>query len=309
MNLAGHDLLQLQGMEADEIVHILDTAQTFSEILTRDVKKVPTLRGKSVVTLFFENSTRTRTSFEAAGKYMSADVINISGSTSSASKGESLRDTFLTLQALTADLVVMRTPFSGACEQAANWVNIPLVNAGDGMHEHPTQGLLDALTIRNAKGSIAGLTIAIVGDVAHSRVARSNIWGLTALGSTVRLVGPQTLMPVDAHQLPVTVHHDLETGLKDADVVMVLRLQLERMNKALFPTAREYCNLFGVSKRALGFAKPDAIILHPGPMNRGLEISGDVPDLHPQSQIENQVRNGVAVRMAVLYLLLGAKEV
>ena len=308
-NLAGRSLLQLEGMKKEEILHILDTAETFSEILKRDVKKVPTLRGKSVITLFYENSTRTRTSFEAAGKYMSADVINISGSTSSASKGESLKDTFLTLQALTADIIIMRTPFSGACEQAANWVKIPVINAGDGMHEHPTQGLLDALTIRNAKGSLEGLVIAIVGDVSHSRVARSNIWCLTTLGATVRLVGPQTLMPVDANQLPVTVHHDLEDGLHNADVVMVLRLQLERMNRAFFPTPREYCNLFGVSQKALKAAKPDAIILHPGPMNRGLEISGDVPDLQPHSQIENQVRNGVATRMAVLYLLLGAKEV
>jgi aspartate carbamoyltransferase catalytic subunit len=299
-------LLALEGLGKETIEHYLDTAVTFSEVLRRDVKKVPTLRGKSVITLFFENSTRTRSSFEAAGKYMSADVINISGSTSSASKGESLRDTFLTLQALTADLVVMRTPFSGACHQAAAWVNIPVVNAGDGLHEHPTQGLLDALTIREAKGSIEGLKVAIVGDVAHSRVARSNIWGLTTLGASVNLVGPKTLLPTDAEKLPVTVHTNLEEGLEDADVVMVLRLQLERMNKALFPTAREYCNLFGVSQRALRAAKPDAIVLHPGPMNRGLEISGDVPDL-PQSVIEKQVTNGVATRMAVLYLLLGAE--
>jgi aspartate carbamoyltransferase catalytic subunit len=237
---------------------------------------------------------------------MSADVINISGSTSSASKGESLRDTFLTLQALTADLVVMRTPFSGACHQAAGWVEIPVVNAGDGLHEHPTQGLLDALTIREAKGSIEGLTVAIVGDSAHSRVARSNIWGLTTLGAKVRLVGPQTLLPFDADKLPVTVHTDLEEGLSGADVVMVLRLQLERQTRALFPTPREYCNLYGVSQKALRAAKSDAIVLHPGPMNRGLEISGDVPDL-PQSVIEKQVTNGVAVRMAVLYLLLGAE--
>jgi aspartate carbamoyltransferase catalytic subunit len=256
--------------------------------------------------MFFENSTRTRSSFEAAGKYMSADVINISGNASSASKGESLRDTFLTLQALTADLVIMRTPFSGACHQAAEWVDIPVVNAGDGMHEHPTQGLLDALTIRDAKGSIEGLKVAIVGDVLHSRVARSNIWGLNTLGADVHLVGPKTLLPTESDKLPVTVHTNLEEGLENADVVMVLRLQLERQSKALFPTPREYCNLFGVSKKALRAAKPDAIILHPGPMNRGLEISGDVPDL-PRSVIEKQVTNGVATRMAVLYLLLGAE--
>ncbi|WP_309714621.1 aspartate carbamoyltransferase catalytic subunit [Armatimonas sp.] len=306
MNLAGRDLLGLEGLEREAIEMILDNATTFSEVLRRDVKKVPTLRGKSVITMFFENSTRTRSSFEAAGKYMSADVINISGNASSASKGESLRDTFLTLQALTADLVIMRTPFSGACHQAAEWVDIPVVNAGDGMHEHPTQGLLDALTIRDAKGSIEGLKVAIVGDVLHSRVARSNIWGLNTLGADVHLIGPKTLLPTDADKLPVTVHTNLEEGLEDADVVMVLRLQLERQSKALFPTPREYCNLFGVSKKALRAAKPDAIILHPGPMNRGLEISGDVPDL-PRAVIEKQVTNGVATRMAVLYLLLGAE--
>ena len=306
MNLAGRDLLGLEGLEREAIEMILDNATTFSEVLRRDVKKVPTLRGKSVITMFFENSTRTRSSFEAAGKYMSADVINISGNASSASKGESLRDTFLTLQALTADLVIMRTPFSGACHQAAEWVDIPVVNAGDGMHEHPTQGLLDALTIRDAKGSIEGLKVAIVGDVLHSRVARSNIWGLNTLGADVHLIGPKTLLPTDADKLPVTVHTNLEEGLENADVVMVLRLQLERQSKALFPTPREYCNLFGVSKKALRAAKPDAIILHPGPMNRGLEISGDVPDL-PRSVIEKQVTNGVATRMAVLYLLLGAE--
>ncbi|MCX6366529.1 MAG: aspartate carbamoyltransferase catalytic subunit [Armatimonadetes bacterium] len=306
MNLAGRDLLGLEGLEKEAIEAILDNATTFSEVLRRDVKKVPTLRGKSIITMFFENSTRTRSSFEAAGKYMSADVINISGNASSASKGESLRDTFLTLQALTADLVIMRTPFSGACHQAAEWVDIPVVNAGDGMHEHPTQGLLDALTIRDAKGSIEGLKVAIVGDVLHSRVARSNIWGLNTLGADVHLVGPKTLLPTESDKLPVTVHTNLEEGLENADVVMVLRLQLERQSKALFPTPREYCNLFGVSKKALRAAKPDAIILHPGPMNRGLEISGDVPDL-PRSVIEKQVTNGVATRMAVLYLLLGAE--
>ena len=306
INFAGRDLLGLEGMSRDEITTILDTATTFSEVLRRDVKKVPTLRGKSVVTMFFENSTRTRSSFEAAGKYMSADVINISGSTSSATKGESLKDTFLTLQALTADLVVMRTPHSGACHQAAEWVNIPVVNAGDGTHEHPTQGLLDLMTLRDAKGSLEGLTVAIVGDIAHSRVARSNIWGLHAMGANVRLVGPTTLLPADADRLPVTVYTDLHAGLEGADVVNVLRLQLERQARALFPTEREYSRLFGVTKSALRAAKPDVLVMHPGPMNRGLEIGGDVPDL-PQSLIEKQVTNGVAVRMAVLYLLLGAE--
>lgn len=305
MNLAGRDLLDLESLTKAEIETFLDTAETFTEILSRDVKKVPTLRGKSVITLFYENSTRTRTSFEAAGKYMSADVINISGSTSSASKGESLRDTFLTLQSLTADCVIMRTPFSGACHQAAHWVNVPVINAGDGMHEHPTQGLLDALTLRQARGDLAGATVAIVGDVAHSRVARSNIWALTTLGATVRLIAPPTLLPADAHELPVTVYTNLHDGLRGADVVNVLRLQLERQSKALFPTVREYSKRFGVTRDALTVAKPDVLVLHPGPMNRGLEIGGDVPDM-PVSLIEKQVRNGVAVRMAVLYLLLGA---
>ncbi len=305
--LAGRDLLDLETLTPDEITLILDTAETFGDILRRPVKKVPTLRGKSVVTLFYENSTRTRTSFEAAGKYMSADVINISGSTSSAAKGESLRDTFLTLQALTADLIVMRTPHSGACHQAANWVNLPVVNDGDGTHEHPTQGLLDLLTLREAKGELAGLTVAIVGDIAHSRVARSNVWGLTRMGARVRLVAPATLLPPDAHRLPVEVFTDLCTGLDGVDVVNVLRLQLERQTRALFPTAREYSRLFGVTPDALKAARPDVFVLHPGPMNRGLEISADVADM-PRSLIERQVTNGVAIRMAVLYLLLGATE-
>jgi aspartate carbamoyltransferase catalytic subunit len=306
INLAGRDLLGLEGVSRAEIETILDTAVSFAEVLRRDVKKVPTLRGKSVVTVFFENSTRTRTSFEAAGKYMSADVINISGSASSASKGESLRDTFLTLQALTADLIVMRTPFSGACHQAAEWVNVPVVNAGDGTHEHPTQGLLDLLTLRDAKGSLDGLEVAIVGDIAHSRVARSNIWGLATMGAKVRLVGPKTLLPSDAEGLPVTVYTDLRAGLEGVDVVNVLRLQLERQNRALFPTPREYSRLFGVTADALKAAKPDVLVMHPGPMNRGLEIGGDVPDM-ARSLVEKQVTNGVAVRMAVLYLLLGAE--
>lgn len=305
-NLAGRDLLDLESLTRAEIETFLDTALSFGDVLRRDVKKVPTLRGKSVVTLFFENSTRTRTSFEAAGKYMSADVINISGSASSASKGESLRDTFLTLQALTADLIVMRTPFSGACHQAAEWVGVPVVNAGDGMHEHPTQGLLDLLTLREVKGDLDGLTVAIVGDIAHSRVARSNIWGLSRMGARVRLVGPPTLLPPDTDQLPVEVFTDLRAGLKGVDVVNVLRLQLERQARALFPNAREYSRLFGVTPDALKVAKPDVLVLHPGPMNRGLEISAEVADA-PQALIERQVTNGVAVRMAVLYLLLGAE--
>ena len=212
----------------------------------------------------------------------------------------------MTLQALTADLIVMRTPYSGACHQAAEWVNIPVVNAGDGTHEHPTQGLLDLMTLRDAKGELDGLTVALVGDIAHSRVARSNIWGLHAMGANVRLVGPSTLLPADATRLPVTVYTDLHAGLEGVDVVNVLRLQLERQARAMFPTEREYSRLFGVTKDALRAAKPDVLVMHPGPMNRGLEIGGDVPDML-QSLIEKQVTNGVAVRMAILYLLLGAE--
>ena len=305
-SFAGRSLLDLRTLNKAEIQLFLDTAESFADVLRRDVKKVPTLRGKSVITLFFENSTRTRTSFEAAGKYMSADVINISGSASSASKGESLRDTFRTLQALTADLIVMRTPFSGACRQASEWVDIPVVNAGDGTHEHPTQGLLDLLTLRDAKGgNLSGLTVAIVGDILHSRVARSNIWGFTTMGATVRLVAPPTLLPADAAQLPVEIHTNLADGLKGVDVVNVLRIQLERQDSAFFPTVREYSRLFGITPAALKGCHPDVLVLHPGPMNRGLEISADVADM-PRSLIEKQVTNGVALRMAVLYLLLGA---
>lgn len=300
----GRDLLTLKGLSESEIRYLFATAARFEDLIKKNDKKIQLLRGKSVVTLFYENSTRTRTSFEAAGKYMSADVINISGSTSSASKGESLRDTFLTLQALTADCIVMRTPMSGAPDQAAAWVDVPVINAGDGMHEHPTQGLLDAYTIQKSKPDLRGLKIAIVGDVAHSRVARSNIWGLTTLGAKVHLVGPNTLLPRDLSALPVTVHNTLEPGLDGADVVMVLRLQLERMQKAQFPTVREYHNLFGINESTLRFAKADAILMHPGPMNRGLEIGGDIPD-HPRSVITQQVTSGVAVRMAALSLLLG----
>lgn len=300
----GRDLLTLKGLSESEIGYLFATAARFEDLIKKNDKKIQLLRGKSVITLFYENSTRTRTSFEAAGKYMSADVINISSSTSSASKGESLRDTLLTLQALTADCIVMRTPLSGAPEQAAAWVDVPVINAGDGMHEHPTQGLLDAYTIQKSKPDLRGLKVAIVGDVAHSRVARSNIWGLTTLGAKVHLVGPNTLLPRDLSDLPVTVHNTLEPGLDGADVVMVLRLQLERMQKAQFPTVREYHNLFGINESTMRFAKPDAILMHPGPMNRGLEIGGDIPD-HPRSVITAQVTSGVAVRMAALSLLLG----
>ncbi len=301
------DLLDLQSLSAEEIVYLLDTAQSFKEIVARPVKKVPTLRGKSVATVFFEPSTRTRTSFEHAAKIMSADTYGLAATTSSATKGESLKDTMLTLDAMGIDAFVIRHPMSGAAALAAQYVpSKTVINAGDGTHEHPTQGLLDLLTIREAKGRIAGLTVAIVGDILHSRVARSNIWGLHALGANVRLVGPSTLMPAQADQLPATIFTDLKAGLKGADVVNVLRIQLERQDSAFFPSVREYARLFGVSKASLQVAAPDVAVLHPGPMNRGVEIASSLADDSGVALITNQVTNGVAVRMAVLFWLMGA---
>lgn len=304
-------LLTLRETSAADIRYLLDTATAFHEILKRPIKKVPTLRGRAMITCFYENSTRTRTSFEMAAKIMSAEAINIAVAQSSVAKGESLKDTMLTLQALKADCIIIRHPSSGAAQFAAEQLGIPVVNAGDGRHEHPTQGLLDLLTIRQVKREIAGLTVAIVGDIMHSRVARSNIWGLTQLGAKVRLVGPRTLLPFDADRLPVEVYDDLRAGLEGADVVNVLRLQTERMEKGLLPTLREYSRLFGVTAQSLKVAKPDALVLHPGPMNRGVEISADVADgkQNVHSAIEAQVTNGVAVRMAVLYLLMSAQGV
>ncbi len=298
------DLLDLQSLIADEIVYLLDTAQSFREIVTRPVKKVPTLRGKSVATLFFEPSTRTRTSFEAAAKIMSADTYSLTGTTSSAVKGESLKDTMLTLDAMGIDAFVIRHSYSGAAQLAASYVPTkPVINAGDGTHEHPTQGLLDLLTIRQVKGRIEGLTVAIVGDILHSRVARSNIWGLAAMGANVRLIAPPTLLPADAAQLPVTVYTDLEAGLEGVDVVNILRIQLERQDSAFFPSVREYARLFGVSKAKLRVAAPDVTVLHPGPMNRGVEIASALAD-DDSAVITDQVTNGVAVRMAVLFWLM-----
>ena len=301
------DLLDLQSLTAEEITYLLDTAQSFKEIVARPVKKVPTLRGKSVATLFFEPSTRTRTSFEAAAKIMSADTYSLAGTTSSSVKGESLKDTMLTLDAMGIDAFVIRHSFSGAAHLAAKYVPTkPVINAGDGTHEHPTQGLLDLLTIREAKGRIEGLTVAIVGDVLHSRVARSNIWGLHTMGAAVRLIGPPTLLPADADQLQVTVHTNLEEGLRGADVVNILRIQLERQDAAFFHSVREYARLFGVSKAKLSGAKSDVTVLHPGPMNRGIEIASALADDTDIAVIAEQVTNGVAVRMAVLFWLMGA---
>ncbi len=301
------DLLDLQSLTESEIVYLLDTAQSFREVVTRPVKKVPTLRGKSVATVFFEPSTRTRTSFEHAAKIMSADTYGLTATTSSATKGESLKDTMLTLDAMGIDAFVIRHPMSGAAALASQYVpHKTVINAGDGTHEHPTQGLLDLMTIREAKGRIAGLTVAIVGDILHSRVARSNIWGLHALGAHVRLVGPSTLMPAQADQLPVEIFTDLRAGLAGVDVVNVLRIQLERQEGAFFPSVREYARLFGVSKETLRVAAPDVTVLHPGPMNRGVEIASSLADDSEIALITNQVTNGVAVRMAVLFWLMGA---
>ena len=301
------DLLDLQSLTAEEITYLLDTADSFRGIVARPVKKVPTLRGKSVATLFFEASTRTRTSFESAAKIMSADTYSLTGTTSSAVKGESLKDTMLTLDAMGIDAFVIRHPLSGAAHLAAKYVpNKPVINAGDGTHEHPTQGLLDLLTIRQVKGRLEGLNVAIVGDVLHSRVARSNIWGLHTMGANVRLVAPPTLLPADAAQLPVEVFTNLEAGLQGADVVNILRIQLERQDAAFFPSVREYARLFGVSKAKLSGAAPDVTVLHPGPMNRGVEIASALADDSEIAVITEQVTNGVAVRMAVLFWLMGA---
>ena len=301
------DLLDLQSLSAEEITYLLDIAQSFREVVERPVKKVPTLRGKSVACVFFEASTRTRTSFEHAAKIMSADTYSLAANTSSAVKGESLKDTFLTLDAMGIDAFVLRSPYSGAAHLASQFVpDKPVINAGDGTHEHPTQGLLDLLTIRQAKGKIEGLTVAIVGDVLHSRVARSNVWGLTKMGANVRLVAPETLLPVDKDALPAECFSNLQDGLAGADVVNVLRIQTERQTEAFFPSVREYARTFGVSKAKLSVCAPNVTVLHPGPMNRGVEIASALADEAGVSVITEQVTNGVAVRMAVLFWLLGA---
>jgi aspartate carbamoyltransferase catalytic subunit len=298
------DLLGLQELEPEEIRSVLEQARAFKEILSRRIKKVPALRGQSICTLFYEPSTRTRASFELAAKIMSADAINISSSSSSAVKGESLKDTVLTLEAMGIDLLVIRHPMAGAPSFAAQVARIPVINAGDGQHEHPTQGLLDMFTMREVKGRLEGLKVAIVGDITHSRVARSNMWGLLKMGAEVRVAGPATLLPAGIERLGVRVFTDVDQAVEGADVVNVLRIQLERQAKGLFPTLREYSERFGVNVRRLKRADPDVMVMHPGPMNRGLEIADDVADAG-YSVITDQVTNGVAVRMALLYLLLG----
>lgn len=300
------DLLGLRGLTPEEINLVLDTAVPMKEIIGRKIKKTPTLRGRSVVTLFYENSTRTRSSFDLAAKFLSADTVGLSSSGSSVAKGESLRDTGLTLTAMGVDVVVLRHPASGAAEYLAKYVPAAVINAGDGTHEHPTQALLDMFTIREKKGSMVGLKVAIVGDILHSRVARSNIWGLTKLGAEVRVVGPATLMPPEIASMGVQVYSKVDEALEGVDVVNVLRIQLERQQQGLFPSIREYSRLYGINQRRVNLTKPDAIILHPGPMNRGVEIDPQVA-YGERSLINEQVTNGVAIRMALLYLLTGGE--
>ena len=293
-------LLAIEGLHPHEIGHLLDLAESYVLLNRQGKTQRDVLRGRTLINLFFEDSTRTRTSFEIAGKRLGADVINMSVSTSSVNKGETLLDTAWTLNAMNTDLLVVRHDQSGAPNLLAQKVDAAVINAGDGTHEHPTQALLDALTIRRRKGGLEGLTVAICGDIAHSRVARSNIHLLTTMGSTVRVVGPPTLIPADAARLGVEVHHDMTTGLAGADVVMMLRLQKERMSRGLVPSSREFFRFYGLDREKLARARPDAIVMHPGPMNRGVEIDSAVADDPSRSVIAEQVEMGVAVRMAVL---------
>lgn len=300
-------LLDLESLTADEIRLILENTRSFKEIFTRSIKKVPALRGKTVCTLFFENSTRTKTSFDLAAKRLSADVIGFSVQTSSVSKGETLIDTARTIEAMGVDFIVMRHNVSGAPHLLSRRVKASVINAGDGTHEHPTQGLLDMFTIQEHKKRFEGLKVAIVGDILHSRVARSNIQALTKLGADVTLIGPPTLVPSTFRQFGVKICHDLMEGIEQADVINILRIQHERMNANFFPSIREYRLLYGISSQRLKVCKKDVMIMHPGPINRGVEIEQDVAD-GPHSVITEQVTNGVAVRMAALYLLSGARE-
>jgi aspartate carbamoyltransferase catalytic subunit len=302
----GKDLVGLENLSADQIRTILDTAEPFKEISERRIKKVPVLRGKTIVNLFFEASTRTRISFEFAEKRLSADTVNIVAAGSSMQKGETLVDTARNLEAMRIDMVVIRHGSSGAAQFLADRIPSNVINAGDGRHEHPTQALLDLLTIRDRKGKIEGLKVCIVGDILHSRVARSNIYGLLTLGAEVAVCGPPTLMPPAVEELGVKMFTRLEQAIEWADVLNVLRLQLERMEAGYVPSLREYNRIWGVSKARPQAAKRDLLVLHPGPMNRGVEIDSDVAD-GPQSVILDQVTNGVAVRMAVLYLLAGGQ--
>jgi aspartate carbamoyltransferase catalytic subunit len=300
-------LLGIDDLTADEVTSILDTAAGLADVAARPIKKVPVLRGRTVCNLFYEDSTRTRISFELAAKRLSADVLNFSARGSSVSKGESLKDTALTLEAMGVDAIVIRHSMSGAPRQLTRWVGAKVVNAGDGAHQHPTQALLDLYTIRAHLGRIEGVRVAVCGDIEHSRVARSLVQALTLLGAEVTLVGPPTLLPLHAATWGVTVSHDLDAVLPKLDVLYLLRVQSERMHRQHFPSAREYARIWGVDRDRMARLPEGAIVLHPGPMNRGVEISADVADTHARV-ITDQVRNGIAVRMAVLYLLLGGEE-
>ena len=306
-SLRRKDLLGIADLGIDEITLILETAEAMKEIGSRPIKKVPALRGKTVVNLFFEPSTRTRTSFEIAEKRLSADTLNIAIASSSVVKGETLADTALNLEAMQPAMIVMRHSSSGACHFLSRVCRSAIINAGDGLHEHPTQALLDAFTIREHKKKLAGLKGAIVGDLLHSRVLRSNILLLTKMGAEVWICGPPTLVPTDIARSGVRVTYNVDEAVADADVVMLLRIQLERMEGAFFPSLREYFNVFGMTETRLRLAKPDVMVMHPGPMNRGVEIASEVAD-GPFSVILEQVANGVAVRMAVLYLLAGGAD-
>jgi aspartate carbamoyltransferase catalytic subunit len=308
MPLTSKDLLGIKQLSKEEIMLILHTAKTMREIVDRPVKKLPTLRGRSIINLFYEASTRTRTSFELAGKYLGADTVNIASSSSSVVKGETLLDTGKTLEAMGINTIIIRHPLAGAPHLLAKNLSASIINAGDGTHEHPTQALLDMFTMVEKKGSLDKLTVAIVGDILHSRVARSNIWGLSKMGANVRLAGPPTLLPKSPfEQMGASCFYRAEEAIEGADVVMVLRLQRERQEKGLLPSMREYARYYCVDEARIKLAKPDALVMHPGPMNRGVEISSQVAD-GVQSVIDEQVTNGVAVRMALLYLLSGGER-
>ncbi len=299
-------ILDIEQFSAADISYILDTATSFKEISTRPIKKVPTLRGKTIINFFFEPSTRTRLSFEIAAKRMSADTFNIAASTSSAKKGETLIDTALNLEAMNPDIIIIRHSSSGAAALLTRHVNAAIINAGDGTHEHPSQGLLDMMTVREHKGEIEGLKVAIIGDIAHSRVAHSDIIGFTKMGAEVRVAGPATFMPLYLDSLGARVCSSVEEAVTDADVVMALRIQKERQDDPLIPSLREYAQFYGINRSLLQHARPDVLIMHPGPINRGVEMNPDVAD-GKGSVILEQVTNGVAVRMALLYLVMGAE--
>ncbi len=305
--MIGRDLLGIEDLAREDIERILETANHMREIGERDVKKVPTLRGRTIVNLFFEASTRTRVSFEIAGKRLSADVINFSASDSSLKKSESILDTARTLDAMDPDAVIVRHAVAGVPKRIADVLDAPVINAGDGAHEHPTQALLDMLTVQQEKGRIDGLTVTIVGDIVHSRVARSNIYGFRKMGAEVRVVAPPPMIPAAVETLGVKAFTSLREALDGADVVMALRIQNERLAGSYFPSIREYAATFGLDRAKLQFAKDDAIVMHPGPVNRGVELSHDLAD-HRPSVILDQVRNGVAIRMAVLYLFSGRRQ-